>query len=75
VPTEIAHTPIDDTLENYYFPARPELPVEGVVITCPNCSTTSTYAKQELVYMSDRVPSRFSIVMHHGSHVFDRFHR
>jgi hypothetical protein len=46
----IEHADIDDSLWNYFFPAKPVLPVEGISKTCPNCSATFTYQPVELVY-------------------------
>jgi hypothetical protein len=32
------------------WPVKPELPVEGVNLTCPNCESTSTFKRFELMY-------------------------
>jgi hypothetical protein len=40
---------IEDTLENFFLPARLVVPREGV-LQCPFCLTKLTYLPTELVY-------------------------
>jgi hypothetical protein len=40
----------EDTLVDYYLPAKPELPHEGTERECPNCKAKFTYRKSELIY-------------------------
>ncbi len=41
---------IEDTLENYFLPARPVLPKEGLLQECPSCLTKLSYLSTELIY-------------------------
>jgi hypothetical protein len=41
---------IEDTLENYYLPARPNFPNEGLSLECPHCLTKFTYFRNDLAY-------------------------
>ena len=43
---------IEDTLESYFFPERPDsLPESGKEFECPNCGYKATYQRNDLVYM------------------------
>ncbi len=45
---------IEDTLENYFLPARPQFPEEGLLRECPYCLTKVTYFRNELTYRAQR---------------------
>jgi predicted RNA-binding Zn-ribbon protein involved in translation (DUF1610 family) len=44
----IHHSSIPDTLESFYFPARPIIDVEGASMTCPDCGVTDIYSQEQL---------------------------
>jgi DNA-directed RNA polymerase subunit RPC12/RpoP len=47
------HSEIDDTaLANYFSPVKPEFPVPGLEVKCPNCGTKATYRRHELRYQA-----------------------
>jgi hypothetical protein len=46
----LEHAVIPDTLANFYFPAKPVLPDEGISKVCQNCSGAFTYSSNELFY-------------------------
>lgn len=48
------HSQISNTLADYYIPARPQFPPEGLERECPTCKVKSTYQQHELMYQSDR---------------------
>jgi phage FluMu protein Com len=41
---------IEDTLDNYYFPAKPDMPAEGLRQKCPHCAAEHSYQSMDLVY-------------------------
>jgi ssDNA-binding Zn-finger/Zn-ribbon topoisomerase 1 len=41
----------EDTLENYFFPAKPDFPEDGKKFECPNCGHKATCQRNNLVYM------------------------
>jgi hypothetical protein len=43
---------IQDTLESYFFPEKPDFPEGGNEFECPNCGYKATYQRSNLVYMS-----------------------
>jgi DNA-directed RNA polymerase subunit RPC12/RpoP len=42
---------IEDNLESYFFPAKPDFPESGKEFECPNCGHKATYQRNDLVYM------------------------
>ena len=42
---------IEDTLESYFFPQKPDFPEGGKTFECPNCGYKGTYERTDLVYM------------------------
>jgi hypothetical protein len=42
---------IEDTLESYFFPEKPDFPEGGKEFECPNCGHNATYQRTDLVYM------------------------
>ena len=42
---------IEDTLESYFFPKKPDFPEGGKTSECPNCGYKGTYQRTDLVYM------------------------
>jgi len=43
---------IEDTLERYFFPERPDFPEGGKEFECPNCGYKSRYQRTDLAYMT-----------------------
>jgi DNA-directed RNA polymerase subunit RPC12/RpoP len=43
---------IEDTLESYFFPEKPDFPERGTEIECPNCGYKATYQRTDLAYMT-----------------------
>ena len=48
----LAKFAIDETVESYFFPAKPDFPEGGRKFECPNCGHKSTYQRTDLTYMS-----------------------
>ncbi len=48
---QFARLAIEDTLESYFFPAKPAFPVGGKEFECPNCGHKATYQRTDFVYM------------------------
>jgi hypothetical protein len=46
----VPHAEIGGTLMDYFFPKKPEVPVEGQELECPECKTKSIYQQNELWY-------------------------
>jgi hypothetical protein len=46
----VPHAEIGNTLTDYFFPKKPEVPSEGQELECPECKTKSTYHQNELWY-------------------------
>jgi hypothetical protein len=44
------YSEISETLADYFIPAKPEFPPEGLECECPNCKAKSTYQLNELTY-------------------------
>jgi DNA-directed RNA polymerase subunit RPC12/RpoP len=42
---------IEDTLESYFLPERPNFPEGGKKIECPNCGYNATYQRTDLAYL------------------------
>jgi DNA-directed RNA polymerase subunit RPC12/RpoP len=42
---------IEDTLESYFFPVKPDFPKGGKEFECPNCSHNAKYQRTDLDYM------------------------
>jgi hypothetical protein len=53
-----AHSRIGETLVDYFMPAKPEFPPEGLERECPNCKTKCTYWQNELRYVPVNVKFR-----------------
>jgi hypothetical protein len=47
------HSPVTETLADYYLPSKPEFPPDGEEHECPNCKVKSTYQRTELRYQSE----------------------
>lgn len=41
---------VGNTLTDYFFPKKPEIPVEGIEMECPECKTKYVYQQNELWY-------------------------
>jgi DNA-directed RNA polymerase subunit RPC12/RpoP len=48
---QFAQFRIEDTLESYFFPAKPDFPKDGKEFECPNCGYKATYQRNDFVYM------------------------
>jgi hypothetical protein len=48
---QFAQFQIEDTLESYFFPAKPDFPEDGKEFECPNCGHKARYQQTDLVYM------------------------
>jgi predicted RNA-binding Zn-ribbon protein involved in translation (DUF1610 family) len=47
------HTLIDDSsAPNYFLPEKPDFPVGGSELECPNCGHEATYQRTDLVYQA-----------------------
>ena len=46
------HAPVEDTLENFYIPAKPTFPVGGKSLDCPHCGHTHRYQEIDLIYQA-----------------------
>jgi hypothetical protein len=42
------HSLMPETLENYFWPIKPDLPNEGIEFECPNCGHKSRYKRTDL---------------------------
>ncbi len=42
-----------NTLTDYFFPKKPEVPIEGIEMECPSCKTKHVYQQNELWYERD----------------------
>ena len=40
----------DESLSDYYFPPKPEFPVQGSELDCPQCKSKATYQRTGLLY-------------------------
>ena len=47
----LAQFAIEDTLESYFFPEKPDFLEGGKEFECPNCGHKATYQRTDLVYM------------------------
>ena len=45
----LAYSEVGNTLEDYYFPAKPDVPAEGIVCECPTCKCKFPYQQYELI--------------------------
>jgi hypothetical protein len=52
---------IEDTLESYFFPQKPDFPEGGKTFECPNCGYKGTYERTDLVYMHSCLGSILSL--------------
>jgi endogenous inhibitor of DNA gyrase (YacG/DUF329 family) len=51
---DFTHTEIAKTkLEDYFFDRKPEFPVDGLSMECPNCHKTSLFQRHELTYRAN----------------------
>jgi hypothetical protein len=50
---QFARLAIEDTMESYFFPAKPAFPVGGKEFECPNCGHKSTYSEPILCICPD----------------------
>lgn len=45
------HSPIADKhLSDYFFPEKPEFPVDGSELKCPSCGHAALYKRTDLIY-------------------------
>ena len=47
----LAKFAMEDTLESYFFPEKPDFPEGGKEFECPNCSHKATYQRTDFVYV------------------------
>jgi hypothetical protein len=48
---EFTHSKIgDQRLVDYYLPAKPGFPKEGLAMECPNCHKSSVFYRHQLAY-------------------------
>jgi DNA-directed RNA polymerase subunit RPC12/RpoP len=52
---DLAKFAIEDTVENYFFPLKPDFPEGGKKFECPYCDHKATYQRTDLNYMPDDV--------------------
>jgi hypothetical protein len=48
------HSEIEDTLANYFFPAKPNFPKDGQTLTCTHCGKESLFQRTDLTISRDR---------------------
>jgi endogenous inhibitor of DNA gyrase (YacG/DUF329 family) len=48
--SNFVHSPIEDTIDNYFLPIKPTIPDDGVKMDCPECGQNATYQKADLRY-------------------------
>jgi hypothetical protein len=47
------HSKVEDaSLNNYFFPKKPEFPADGQELECPTCNTKTQYQQSDLRYSS-----------------------
>jgi predicted RNA-binding Zn-ribbon protein involved in translation (DUF1610 family) len=44
----LAQFPIEETLDNYFFPQKPDFPEGGKEFECPNCGYKGKYKRADL---------------------------
>ena len=50
---EFRHSMIEDTeISSYFLPNKPEFPVGGSEMECPNCGEKSMFQRTDLLYRS-----------------------
>jgi hypothetical protein len=47
----LAQFAIEDTLDSYFFPKKPDFPKGDKEFECPNCGHKGTYQQTDLVYI------------------------
>lgn len=47
----LADFAIEDTVEGYFFPAKPDFPKDGKEFECLNCGHKAVYQKTDLKYI------------------------
>ena len=47
---QFEHSPIEDTLENFYFAVKPSVSADGESHDCPHCGHNTTYFNSDLLY-------------------------
>jgi DNA-directed RNA polymerase subunit RPC12/RpoP len=47
----LAQFAIEDTLQSFFFPRKPDFPKGGKTLECPNCGYNGTYQRTDLVYL------------------------
>jgi DNA-directed RNA polymerase subunit RPC12/RpoP len=50
--TTFTHALVEDTLANFYFPAKPTFPVGGKTLDCPHCGHNHLYQETDLIYQA-----------------------
>jgi hypothetical protein len=45
-----AYSEIGESLLDYFFPKKPEIPLEGVECECPTCKAKFIYQQYELMF-------------------------
>jgi hypothetical protein len=48
---------IEDVLENFYLPPKPEFPKGGKRFDCPSCGHNALYQRTDLIYAASDVDS------------------
>jgi DNA-directed RNA polymerase subunit RPC12/RpoP len=48
---ELTKCPIEDTLESYFLPEKPDFPESGKEFECPNCGHKATYQRTNFVHI------------------------
>jgi DNA-directed RNA polymerase subunit RPC12/RpoP len=46
------HSQVEDTLANFYIPAKPTFPVGGETLDCPHCGHNHLYQETDLIYQA-----------------------
>jgi uncharacterized C2H2 Zn-finger protein len=49
---------VEDRLRRYYLPWKPEFPVTGIELRCPECRRTATYQRDSLLYRAHPLISK-----------------
>jgi DNA-directed RNA polymerase subunit RPC12/RpoP len=44
------HSPIPDDITNYFWPAKPSFPQDGMKLDCPHCGQNANYQASDLTY-------------------------
>jgi DNA-directed RNA polymerase subunit RPC12/RpoP len=50
---QLAQFEIENTVENYFFPEKPDFPKGGKEFECPNCGHKAMYQRSDLALCTD----------------------